>query len=1031
MKIRIFLILCFVFFYGCTLPENTHSTKEGNVEGADNGNIIYVSITGNDANSGTRGLPKLTIQEAIYSAKSPCEIHVSSGVYEITSSIIMKNGVSILGGYSSDFDTRNIELNTTMITDMRTSGEINYYTVYCSAINGDTKIEGFTITGTEVSGNAKSYCIYNTASNPLISKNKLLGRGTNDFSFGINNESSNPVISDNLISGGCGIRNAYSNPKISCNEIYGSGIDENLDCGNLSYGINNLYSSPAIYNNIINGGNGGKLKWFSHAIFNDTNSSPDIMNNTINGGTGKSYAYGILNDKNCHPKIINNIVFSTSISGVGINEVNTGCDPASVKNNCIFACQNGLYIDNGSVTITSIDDPVSTNEGTATLKSWGNINDGSMSMFNDYSKNDYHLKYAVPDNVREGGIDLSAFFTNDKDGSQRTIELNSGVTNPGASGWSMGAYEEDSGSKKMISFGIKEPKVTGVVDENAKTVSLAVPEGTDITKLTAVFETTGTSVTIGSIIQSSGITENDFSKGTVIYRIYASDNTSVDYKVNILSNEKKLTGFIIANPHVTAVIDEVKKTITATVNCSDISSLTAYFTSTGKYVYVGSTQQVSGITINDFRNPVIYRLIAEDGSEADYTATISRTSYKSISKFSFSSPASDGIINDTAKTIFVPVPYGTDVRNLIAIYNTDGVEVNVNEKQQTSGLTSNNFSDPVEYRIIAADESEAIYTVTVVPDSSNIETISSVKYKASSVIDNQGKIHICYYDSTNGEILYATNKSGDWTQDVVTKTISNSNITGIAIDASGFVHIGFVSYGVLKHSTNSSGLWTSTDIDSAGVFICVTSDAAGGIYFGYYDFTNAHVKYASVDGTGTINRFDTGISGGFMGIAVDSNKHVYMCYIDALGLNCMSNTGGTWQSSVIDGNNNGNISMTVDSSDIVHIAYYDNVNKDLKYATNVGGTWNNVTVDSAGDVGLGMSITFDANNKLHVSYYDSTNTSLKYATNAGGGWSYSTMDNNGNVGMYSNIAVDCSNPANNRIHIVYTGHNGLKHMTIN
>ena len=38
--------------------------------------------------------------------------------------------------------------------------------------------------------------------------------------------------------------------------------------------------------------------------------------------------------------------------------------------------------------------------------------------------------------------------------------------------------------------------------------------------------------------------------------------------------------------------------------------MTAFFTYTGKSVYVGEVQQYSGITVNDFRKKVIYRVTA-------------------------------------------------------------------------------------------------------------------------------------------------------------------------------------------------------------------------------------------------------------------------------------------------------------------------------------------------------------------------------------------------------------------------------------
>ena len=51
------------------------------------------------------------------------------------------------------------------------------------------------------------------------------------------------------------------------------------------------------------------------------------------------------------------------------------------------------------------------------------------------------------------------------------------------------------------------------------------------------------------------------------------------------------------------------------------TAMVASFTTTGASVTVGGLAQVSGVTSNDFKNPVTYRVTAEDGSTQDYTVT--------------------------------------------------------------------------------------------------------------------------------------------------------------------------------------------------------------------------------------------------------------------------------------------------------------------------------------------------------------------------------------------------------------------------
>lgn len=68
--------------------------------------------------------------------------------------------------------------------------------------------------------------------------------------------------------------------------------------------------------------------------------------------------------------------------------------------------------------------------------------------------------------------------------------------------------------------------------------------------------------------------------------------------------------------------------VTATARFAPSSeALTATFSTTGARVTVGGIEQVSGVTVNDFTNPVRYRVSAEDGSVHDYTVRVTRPSF--------------------------------------------------------------------------------------------------------------------------------------------------------------------------------------------------------------------------------------------------------------------------------------------------------------------------------------------------------------------------------------------------------------------
>jgi uncharacterized protein YxeA len=74
-------------------------------------------------------------------------------------------------------------------------------------------------------------------------------------------------------------------------------------------------------------------------------------------------------------------------------------------------------------------------------------------------------------------------------------------------------------------------------------------------------------------------------------------------------------------------------------------------------------------------------------------------------------------------------------------------------------------------------------------------------------------------------------------------------------------------------------------------------------------------------------------------------------------------------------------SIALDTGGYPHISYYDNTNRDLKYAYKDAGGWHNQTVDSTSDiVGMDTSIALDTDDYPHISYWNGTNEDLKYAT---------------------------------------------------
>src|SRR5690606_13049066 len=64
------------------------------------------------------------------------------------------------------------------------------------------------------------------------------------------------------------------------------------------------------------------------------------------------------------------------------------------------------------------------------------------------------------------------------------------------------------------------------------------------------------------------------------------------------------------------------------------------------------------------------------------------------------------------------------------------------------------------------------------------------------------------------------------------------------------------------------------------------------------------------------------------------------------------------------------LDMALDSNDFAHIVYYEDIpTGDLRYATNLGGSWDAIILDDEDDTGTYPAIAVDHNDVLHVSYY--------------------------------------------------------------
>ncbi|QXP52981.1 hypothetical protein [Cellulophaga sp. HaHa_2_1] len=268
--------------------------------------------------------------------------------------------------------------------------------------------------------------------------------------------------------------------------------------------------------------------------------------------------------------------------------------------------------------------------------------------------------------------------------------------------------DELSTEKEITSF-----MVNGVAGTITGTIiNVLLPEGTDLTALAPVIIHNGASISPESEISQ------DFTN-PVIYTVTAQDETIQAYTVNcsIEGNDSKdITDFAINGVAGTITGTNISVTLPAG---TDVTALEPTVTHTGATVSPVSDAE------QDFTNPVIYTVSAEDASTQEYTVTVTvaQSDLKDITTFTI-----DGVNGTiTGTDITVILPSTTDVTALSPSITHTGASIN-----PASGVAQD-FTSPVEYTVTAADGTMQVYTITV----SLAPALSSDKDITSFTIDGE------------------------------------------------------------------------------------------------------------------------------------------------------------------------------------------------------------------------------------------------------------------------------------------------------
>ena len=110
--------------------------------------------------------------------------------------------------------------------------------------------------------------------------------------------------------------------------------------------------------------------------------------------------------------------------------------------------------------------------------------------------------------------------------------------------------------------------------------------------------------------------------------------------------------------------------------------------------------------------------ITMDGDKMVTATFVELSDAAELLTYSIAGQVGDAVINSEDGTIAVVMPYGTDVTALVATFTAspDFQSIKVDEVDQTSGETANDFTDPVTYVVTGQDGTTKEFVVTVLEE---------------------------------------------------------------------------------------------------------------------------------------------------------------------------------------------------------------------------------------------------------------------------------------------------------------------------
>lgn len=369
---------------------------------------------------------------------------------------------------------------------------------------------------------------------------------------------------------------------------------------------------------------------------------------------------------------------------------------------------------------------------------------------------------------------------------------------------------------------------SGVIDHENGTITLNIPALLSTTDVVpSVLSYAGKQI---SPSKTTAVTLTDDIATTATYTVTSQNDTTKTYAIvaNLLSDDTaKITKFELGGEE--GIIDEDEKTITVTVsetvNITDVIPDSLIFE--GKSIYPSINIE------RDFTQPQTYTVVAPDNSEVTYTIDIIRQkSGAEITEFAIL--GYEGVIDQTAKTITVDLPYGVDVSDVppSKVVYSEGADISpeVTEKQD--------FTEEVKYTVTSEDglnENEYTIIVNVADQYDNLIThfeLDNVEGAITNIGASLGTITLTIKDYPNAP---------DWTNIVPNEIITSVGAVLTPDDTTARDFTNVLTYVVTGKLSGDRTYTVTTEIIPMSTVAEITKFTADG-YTGIIDQENGTIK---------------------------------------------------------------------------------------------------------------------------------------------------------------------------------------------